>query len=267
MSPASQRLIFAIAVAVRFIPACAAEPQPDPQALGAMSLDQLMQMRIDTVYGASKYEQRVTQAPASVTILTAEDFRRFGYRTLADALTSMRGLYVSDDRNYSYLGTRGFLRPGDYNSRILLLIDGHRINDGVYDAAYFGHEGLVSADMIERVEFVRGPSSSIYGSSAFFGIVNVVLKRAQDVAGATISAAGGDLGMREGTVTLGNVTPGGLESTLNASYYESRGHRALYFPEFDPALSGDPRAADGGIALHRDGERAYGLSGSVGQGG
>ena len=102
----------------------------------------------------------------------------------------MRGLYVSDDRNYSYLGTRGFLRPGDYNSRILLLVDGHRVNDNVYDAAFFGREAPVPVGMIERIEFVRGPSSSIYGSSAFFGIVNVVLKHAKDIAGAAISAAG-----------------------------------------------------------------------------
>jgi iron complex outermembrane receptor protein len=264
---APRYLTLAIAFSVPVTAASlATAAQPDAQALGAMSLDQLMQMRIDTVYGASKYEQKVTRAPASVTILTAEDFQRFGYRTLAEALKSIRGLYVSNDRNYSYLGTRGFLRPGDYNSRILLLVDGHRINDNVYDAAYFGREGFVSADLIERVEFVRGPSSSIYGSSAFFGIVNVVLKRARDIEGMAVSAAAGDLGAREGELTFGNVAANGIESTLNASYYESRGHRELYFPEFDPVVSADPRATDGGIARDRDGERAYGLSGSLGKG-
>jgi outer membrane receptor protein involved in Fe transport len=267
VSRAPRWLILAITVSFPSVPVLAATSDPGAQALGTMSLDQLMQMRIETVYGASKYEQKVTQAPASVTILTAQDISRFGYRTLAEALGSIRGLYVSNDRNYSYLGTRGFLRPGDYNSRILLLIDGHRINDGVYDAAYFGREGLVSVDMIERVEFVRGPSSSIYGSSAFFGIVNVVLKRAKDLEGTAVSAAGGSVGARDGTLTIGTVAANGLESTLNASYYESRGHRALYFPEFDPALSADPRASDGGIARDRDGERAYGMTGSIARGG
>ncbi len=92
----------------------------------------------------------------------------------------------------------GFCGPGDYNSRILLLVDGHRVNDNVYDAAFFGREAPVPVDMIERIEFVRGPSSSIYGSSAFFGIVNVVLKHAKDIDGAAISAAGGSLGAQEG---------------------------------------------------------------------
>ncbi len=224
MLSARRWLIVAIAVSFRAVPSLADARGPDTEALGTMSLEELMQMRIDTVYGASKYEQKVTRAPASVTIVTADDISRFGYRTLAEALRSIRGLYVSDDRNYSYLGTRGFLRPGDYNSRILMLIDGHRVNDNVYDGAYFGREAPVAVDMIERIEFVRGPSSPIYGSSAFFGIVNIVLKHAQDIDGAGDPAAGGSLGAREGTFQLGNTSASGVESTLAGSWFESRGH-------------------------------------------
>jgi iron complex outermembrane receptor protein len=259
-------LAIAVSSGLTLATASEADAETDTQALAAMPLAQLMQMRIDTVYGASKYEQKVTQAPASVTILTAEDFKRFGYRTLGDALKSIRGLYVSNDRNYSYLGTRGFLRPGDYNSRILVLVDGHRLNDSVYDAAYFGHEAPVPVDLIDRVEFVRGPSSSIYGSSAFFGIVNVVLKRASDLDGTTLSAAGGNLGTREGALTLANVASNGVDTTLNASYYESRGQRTLYFPEFDPERSLNPLAANGGIAQDHDAEEAYSLYGRVTRG-
>ena len=266
VSPARRWLIVAIAISSRALPALADSGEPRAEALGAMSLEQLMQMRIDTVYGASKYEQKVTRAPASVTILTADDIGRFGYRTLAEALRSIRGLYVSDDRNYSYLGTRGFLRPGDYNSRILLLVDGHRINEGVFDSAYFGRDAPVSVDMIERIEFVRGPSSSIYGSSAFFGIVNVVLKQAKEIDGASVSAAAGSLGTHEGTFQLGHTAANGVESTLAASWFESHGHRSLYFPEFDPAISADARAADGGIARDRDGEHAVGVTGSLARG-
>ncbi len=67
---------------------------------------------IPSVFGASKYEQKVTEAPASVTIITAEEIRRYGHRTLADVLRSARGFYTSNDRNFSYAGVRGFSRPG-----------------------------------------------------------------------------------------------------------------------------------------------------------
>src|SRR5688500_7906739 len=87
--------------------------------LAALSLEQLMDMNVHSVFGASKYEQRVTLAPSSISIVTAEDIRRFGYTNLADVLSGVRGLYVTNDRNYTYLGVRGFLRPGDYTTRVL----------------------------------------------------------------------------------------------------------------------------------------------------
>jgi len=91
---------------------------------------------------------------------------------LADILASVRGLFVTSDRNnYQYVGVRGLDRPGGYNSRILLLVDGIRVNDANYDTASIGNEFFLDVDLIDRVEVVRGPGSSIYGSNAFFGVV------------------------------------------------------------------------------------------------
>jgi iron complex outermembrane receptor protein len=243
--------------------ALAGAAQPDADQLASMSLEDLMRMRIESVYGASKYEQKVTRAPASVTIITAEDIQRFGHRTLADVLRSVRGLYVSNDRNYSYLGVRGFLRPGDYNTRVLVLIDGHRMNDNLYDATYFGRDGLVDIDSVERIEFVRGPSSSIYGSSAFFGVINIVTKNAAELAGARMSVGGGSLGSYEGRLSYGAVLRDAFEVSLSTTFFSSDGHRRLYYPEFDPARSSDIRAADGGVVRNLDAEQAAGVRGSV----
>ncbi len=87
-----------------------------------LTIEQLMEIEVATVYGASKFAQKVTQAPASVNIVTREDIQRYGYRTLADTLRSMPGFYTAYDRSYAYAGIRGFSMPGDYNTRVLLLV-------------------------------------------------------------------------------------------------------------------------------------------------
>ena len=151
-------------------PVAAQQPLPD------LSLEELMRIDAGRVFGASERIQPVTEAPASVSFITAEEIARYGYRTLADILRGVRGMYVTDDRNFSLLGTRGFAKPGDYNSRILLLVNGHRVNDNVFGQAEIGAEFGIDPAMFERVEIIRGPASSLYGDSAFFAVVNVITR-------------------------------------------------------------------------------------------
>ena len=110
-----------------------------------------MEIEIGTVYGASKYEQKVSEAPSSVTVITADEIRKYGYRTLAELLRSVPGFYVNYDRNYHYVGTRGFRRPGDYDTRVLLLVDGHRVNENVGDSPAFGTQFVLDVDLIHKV--------------------------------------------------------------------------------------------------------------------
>lgn len=223
--------------------------------LKQLSLEELMNIEVQTIYSASKYEQKVTEAPSSVSIVTSSDIKKYGYRTLADILRSVRGFFVTNDRNYSYVGVRGFGRPGDYNSRILLLIDGHRANDNIYDQAFVGTEAIIDIDLIDRVEIVRGPGSSLYGSNAFFAVVNVITRRGRDVKGAEISGEVGSFNTAKGRLTYGGRSQNGLEAVVSGTSYGSRG-QSLYFPEFDPAISTDPRAANGGISDRSDYDRS-----------
>src|SRR5690606_31565572 len=144
--------------------------------LPELSLEELMTLDAGHVFGASERLQPVTEAPASVSFITADEIARFGYRTLADILRGVRGMYISDDRNFSFVGVRGFGNPGDYNSRILLLVNGHRVNDNVFGQAEVGAEFGMDPSTFERVEIIRGPASALYGDSAFFAVVNVITK-------------------------------------------------------------------------------------------
>ena len=123
----------------------------DSKELAVLPLEQLVELQVTSV---SRFSQTIADAPSAVVVLTAQDIRDFGWRTLADALASLPGLYVTNDRNYSYLGARGFLRPGDYDSRFLLLVDGVRTNDSVYDQASIGTEGMLDMDLVQRIEYL-----------------------------------------------------------------------------------------------------------------
>ncbi len=216
-----------------------------------------MEVRIEKVFSASKYEQKVTRAPASVTILSTDEIEKFGYRTLADLLRSVRGIYVTSDRNYANLGVRGFARPGDFNTRVLLLVDGHRMNDNLYSSALIGPEGMADIDLVDRVEVIRGPSSSIYGNSAFFGVINVVTRKGREIDGVEVAAEAGSLDTRKSRVTYGRQFKNGFDIVLSASASDSAGHERLYYPEFDTP------ADNGGVAVNADTERTQNFMGRV----
>lgn len=225
--------------------------------LMALSFEELLDLKVDRVYGASRYEQSVAQAPAAVSIVTADEIKRYGHRTMADVLRSVRGLYVTDDRNYTYLGFRGFNRPGDYNSRVLMLIDGHRVNENIYDSVYFAQDALVDLDLVERVEIIRGPSSSIYGNNALFGVINVVTRRGGTIDGVETSAEAGSFDTYKARISTGKLFTNGVEFLVSGSVYTSEGQDRLFYPEFNS------RQTQFGVIKNADDERTATFNSSL----
>ncbi len=210
--------------------------------LSEASLEQLGTIK---VYSASRHLQATGDAPSAVTVITADEIQKYGYRTLADILQTVRGFFVTNDRNYTSVGVRGFARPGDYNTRILLLVDGHRLNDNIFDEAMIGTELPIDVDLIERIEIVRGPVSSLYGSNALFAVINILTKRGQDLHGLELSSDAGSFNTYEGRISYGGKLRE-LEFLISGTFYGSRGHNQLFFPAFNSP------ATNNGIASHGD---------------
>lgn len=184
------------------------------------------------VYSASMYLQSDREAPSAVTVITAEQIRQFGYRTLGDVLRSVRGFDITYDRNYTSVGVRGLSRPGGYNDQVLLLINGHRLNDNIYNQAQLGTEFPLDLDSVERIEIVRGPGSALYGTSALLAVINVITKSAESVGGLELSGEMGGFATYRARSTLGG-TYRGVEALFSATVYNSDGPARLYFPAFN----------------------------------
>lgn len=250
MSPPLDALGLAVSLALAALPG-AQETDAFPTDLSELSLEELLELPIHTVYAAAKDEQSTLAAPSSVSIVDAHTIEVQQYRTLAELLRGVRGVYVTDDRNYERLGMRGFAPPGDYNGRALLLVDGHRVNDDVYGAASIGLDFPLDIDLVERVEVIRGPGSSLYGSNAFLGVIDVRTKRGADYDGLELSGEAGSFEAYRSRATWGRAFAGGGDLLLSGTLFTSEGPR-LEYDEFASTPSG-------GVTRGTDDEQGYSL--------
>jgi iron complex outermembrane receptor protein len=164
----------------------------------------------DVVVGADKREQSLGNVASAVTVISGDRIRRFGYRTVSEALAAVAGVYTSDTRIVNGIGIRGLDIPGDFNTRILVLVDGASVNESWGSFAGLGFDSFVSIDDIARIELIRGPVSSVYGTNAFFSIVNIVTRSASETPKAwgrmSINSINGEVasaGFAEGSVSRG----------------------------------------------------------------
>lgn len=211
----------------------------------AESLEELESLLRQPVYAASKFAQASADAPVAMTVLTAGDILTFGWRTLAEVLNGARGVLLREDRSYSYIGVRGFGRPGDFSQRVLITIDGMRVNDAVYDQALPGREFPLEVGLIERVEFIPGPGSSLYGPNAMVAVINVVTKSAGDLGGGNAALGIGSQNSRSLSLRHGLLL--GPGSLVLGAHSEKRPGGDLYFAEFDAGTGarGVVRGGDG----------------------
>lgn len=137
---------------------------------------------------ASRQAQSADLAPAVTHVVSRQDIERLGLRSVGDVLRRMPGLEVRQDDEFTRVAVRG-IAPGDFNGRVLFLLDGLRLNDNLYDAGPIDREFFIDVSLIERVEFTPGPGSALYGGNALLGVVNIVTQRADTLAGPQVRLA------------------------------------------------------------------------------
>jgi outer membrane receptor for ferrienterochelin and colicins len=222
------------------LPACLSGDQTN-QDLSTLSIEQLMQVQVE---GAALHPQTLQDAPASVTVITAEEIRKYGFRTLGEALSSVRGFYLTNDRSYEAMGVRGFSLPGDYSSHLMVMVNGHNMADNVFDyMLYFGNDFPIDMNLIKQIEIIRGPSSALYGSNAIFATINIITKSPDEVGPLALTTDVGSFGEKKAQI----VEAGSLGTAkffFSGSVLNNAGESPLYFPQFDNAQNNFGRAID-----------------------
>ncbi len=193
----------------------------------ALRLEDLLEMKVSS---AARRPQSPAEAPSMVSVISAAEIRVFGWRNVGEALASLNGVHLSYDRSYSYMGVRGFGRPGDFTSRVLLMIDGHPINDSIYDQASVGSEFPLDISLVDRIEYVPGAGSVMYGGNAILAVVNVVTRTGAGT-GHRLHLNIAEGGGVDAVGTAGWRDSSGNDGLLSIARERSRG-RDLYFESY-----------------------------------
>ena len=231
-------------------PALADDAKPPPSSdLTDLTLEQLLNLHVEA---AALHPQTLEDAPASVTILTAADLRKYGYRTLGEALSSVRGFYTSYDRSYHSVGVRGFDLPGDYASRFLIMVNGHNMADRIFDSMlWFGVDFPIEMSLIKQIEIIRGPSSALYGSNGIFATVNIVTKSPEEAGPPALIADAASFGEKKAQIMVAEPLGKHASFLISGSLFNNAGESPLSFPQFNTP------ANHNGQALNMDSEKGY----------
>jgi outer membrane receptor for ferrienterochelin and colicins len=153
------------------------------------ALEELMAESI--VSTPSKAAESSSVAPATSSIITAEELRAYGLRSLDEAINyASLGMVTTNVEHGVEIGARGVLITGDYGNHVLLLIDGVPANEPWNGTAYFERGAGVPFELIDHIEVTLGPGSVMHGGQAMLGVINVVTKRARDYSGLRVIVEG-----------------------------------------------------------------------------
>jgi len=199
------------------------------------------------VTAASQTAERKQTAPATTSVITAEDIQRYGIRRLNEALNFLSlGVFTTNPWHGVDIGARGVLTTADYGDHFLLLVDGHTVNEPYGGVASFDQGLGVPIELIDHIEVVLGPGAVLYGNNAMLGVINVVTKRAKDYRGVHLVAdselfSWGKVGVGVGTEISFFGRP--VELTAHVEYQRQEGPSHTWAPQTYGAdsITGEPK--------------------------
>jgi iron complex outermembrane recepter protein len=155
--------------------------------LTSLSIEQLLTIEVTIV---SKSGERFADAAAAVTVITQEDIRRSGATSFPEALRMAPGLHVSRvSSNIWEVSSRGF--SSSNSAKLLVLIDGRSVYTPLFSGVAWDVQDTLFED-IDRIEVIRGPGASVWGSNAMNGVINILTRSAKDTQGTYVEAGGGN---------------------------------------------------------------------------
>jgi iron complex outermembrane receptor protein len=143
-----------------------------------LDLVKILNVKVST---ATKTNESVDEAPAVITVVTRDDIRNWGYRSLAEVLTHTVGFFLVNDQilpNASVRGMTGGL--GAESGAIKVMIDGRSVSYRTTSGNWLGVE-LIPLESVAQIEIIRGPASALYGADAFLGVINIITARPEDL--------------------------------------------------------------------------------------
>jgi len=156
--------------------------------LADLSLEELANLEVTSV---SRRAERLADAPASIYVISAEDIRRSGVTSLAEALRLAPNLNVARvDASQYAVSARGFNNA--IGNKLLVLVDGRTIYTPLFSGVFWDQQDVMLED-VERIEVISGPGATLWGANAVNGVINVITRSAQDTQGGLLSVAAGNL--------------------------------------------------------------------------
>jgi iron complex outermembrane receptor protein len=224
-----------LAALASFSTPIAVPAQQQNKDLTSASLEDLMNMQVTSV---SKTEQKVSRTAAAIFVITEEDIHRSGATNIPDLLRMVPGVQVAQANGNKWaVSARGL--NDVFSNELLVMIDGRPVYTPTFGGVFWDVLDF-PLDDIQRIEVIRGPGSSVWGSNAVNGVVNIITKTAKDTKGGLFVARGGNVEGESGVLQYGGAFGDSTDFRVYSKYFNREQFRDASGPD----------AADGWHLLH-----------------